>query len=82
MASWSRVKQRGVPTVTAVKIVAIWLLSVVLAVPEAIAFDIVSFNNTNTCMLPWPRTPFMKVSVYSTWLCECCGCLPASWTEQ
>lgn len=82
VASWSRVKQRGVPTIMAVKIVSIWLLSMVLAVPEAIAFDIISFNNTNTCMLPWPQTSFMKVSVYSTWLCECCGRLPASMMEQ
>lgn len=69
MASWSRVQGTGVPTVTAVEIVAIWLLSMVLAVPEAICFNMVTFDYNNitikTCMLQ-PKTPFMTVSVYST----------------
>ncbi|TKS93249.1 Endothelin-1 receptor [Collichthys lucidus] len=62
VATWSRIQGTGVPTVTAVEIVVIWLLSMVLAVPEAIGFNIVTFeyNNTiiRTCMLQ-PRTPFM-----------------------
>lgn len=62
VATWSRVQGTGVPMVTAVEIVVIWLLSVVLAVPEAIGFDMVSFDYKNvtmrTCMLR-PRTPFM-----------------------
>ncbi|CAJ1085758.1 endothelin receptor type B-like isoform X1 [Xyrichtys novacula] len=62
VASWSRVQGTGVPTVTAVEIVAIWLLSIVLAVPEAIGFNMVTFDYKNvtmrTCMLQ-PRTPFM-----------------------
>lgn len=72
VASWSRVQGTGIPTVTAVEIVVIWLLSMVLAVPEAIGFNMVSFDYRNvtitTCMLQ-PKTPFMTVSVYSTWLC-------------
>uniref|UniRef100_UPI0037E7D25E endothelin receptor type B-like isoform X2 n=1 Tax=Semicossyphus pulcher TaxID=241346 RepID=UPI0037E7D25E len=62
VASWSRVQGTGVPTVTAVEIVVIWLLSIVLAVPEAVGFDIITFNYKNatitTCMLQ-PKTPFM-----------------------
>ncbi|XP_044039984.1 endothelin-1 receptor-like isoform X2 [Siniperca chuatsi] len=62
VASWSRVQGTGVPTVTAVEIVVIWLLSMVLAVPEAIGFDMVTFDYKNvtmtTCMLQ-PKTPFM-----------------------
>lgn len=62
VASWSRVQGTGVPTVTAVEIVVIWLLSAVLAVPEAIGFDMVTFDYKNmtmtTCMLQ-PKTPFM-----------------------
>lgn len=69
VASWSRVQARGIPMVTAVEIVAIWLLSLVLAVPEAIGFNMVTFDYKNvsitTCMLQ-PKTPFMTVSVYST----------------
>ncbi|XP_039679001.1 endothelin-1 receptor-like isoform X2 [Perca fluviatilis] len=62
VASWSRVQVTGVPTVTAVEIVAIWLLSLALAVPEAIGFNMVTFDYRNvtmtTCMLQ-PKTPFM-----------------------
>lgn len=66
VASWSRVQGTGVPTVTAVEIVVIWLLSMVLAVPEAVGFNMVNFDYKNvsitTCMLQ-PNTPFMTVSV-------------------
>lgn len=69
VASWSRVQGTGIPTVTAVEIVVIWLLSMVLAVPEAIGFNMVPFEHNNvsmtTCMLQ-PQTPFMTVSFYST----------------
>ncbi|XP_051258137.1 endothelin-1 receptor-like isoform X1 [Dicentrarchus labrax] len=62
VASWSRVQGTGVPTVTAVEIVVIWLLSMVLAVPEAIGFNMFTFDYKNvtitTCMLQ-PTTPFM-----------------------
>uniref|UniRef100_A0A8C5N5T5 Endothelin receptor type B-like n=1 Tax=Gouania willdenowi TaxID=441366 RepID=A0A8C5N5T5_GOUWI len=62
VASWSRVRGNGVPMATAVEIVTIWLLSLLLAVPEAVGFDMVRFDYKNvtmtTCMLQ-PRTPFM-----------------------
>ncbi|XP_022625335.1 endothelin-1 receptor-like isoform X2 [Seriola dumerili] len=62
VASWSRIQGTGVPTVTAVEIVVIWLLSMVLAVPEAIGFNMVTFEYKNmtmkTCMLQ-PNTAFM-----------------------
>lgn len=65
VASWSRIQGTGIPTVTAVEIVVIWLLSIVLAVPEAIGFTLVPSVHNNvtlkTCMLQ-PRTPFMTVS--------------------
>ncbi|XP_034424769.1 endothelin-1 receptor-like isoform X1 [Hippoglossus hippoglossus] len=62
VVSWSRVQGTGVPMVTAVEIVAIWVLSLVLAVPEAVGFNMVNFDYNNvtitTCMLE-PRTPFL-----------------------
>ncbi|KAG8005946.1 Endothelin-1 receptor [Nibea albiflora] len=62
VTTWSRIQGTGVPTVTAVEIVVIWLLSMVLAVPEAIGFDMVTFEYKDTiirtCMLR-PKTPFM-----------------------
>uniref|UniRef100_A0A3Q3IM53 Endothelin-1 receptor n=1 Tax=Monopterus albus TaxID=43700 RepID=A0A3Q3IM53_MONAL len=81
VASWSRVQGTGVPTVTAVEIVAIWLLSVVLAVPEAVGFNMVTFNYNNvtmsTCMLQ-PNTPFMTLyrDVKDWWLFGFYFCVP------
>lgn len=70
MASWSRVQGKDIPTVTAVKIILIWLLSLVLAVPEAIGFNMVTFEYRNvsktTCMLQ-AQSPLMTVSVYPSW---------------
>ncbi|KAM9836870.1 endothelin receptor type B-like [Aulostomus maculatus] len=83
VASWSRVQGTGVPSVTAVEIVVIWLLSVVLAVPEAVGFNMVTFEYKNvtmsTCMLQ-PRTPFMIVRFYRDmkdwWLFGFYFCIP------
>ncbi|KAK6291625.1 hypothetical protein J4Q44_G00374090 [Coregonus suidteri] len=62
VASWSRVRGVGIPLSTAVEIISIWLLSMLLAVPEAIGFNMVTFEYRNatirTCMLS-PHTPFM-----------------------
>lgn len=64
VASWSRVQGVGVPMLTVVEIVSIWVLSLFLAVPEAIGFDIIVFNYRNqtmrTCMLN-PQSKFMLV---------------------
>lgn len=66
MASWSRVQGTGVPVVTAGEILMIWLVSVVLAIPEAVGFNMVEFQYKNatlrTCMLQ-PTTSFMVVSL-------------------
>ncbi|KAI4886196.1 hypothetical protein NFI96_024031 [Prochilodus magdalenae] len=63
VASWSRVQGVGIPFSTALEIVCIWVLSIVLAIPEAVSFDMVSFVHSNnetvqTCML-YPKTNFM-----------------------
>ncbi|MEQ2215550.1 hypothetical protein XENOCAPTIV_002497, partial [Xenoophorus captivus] len=63
VASWSRVQGVGIPLLTVIEIVSIWVLSLILAVPEAVCFDMVTFNYSNntihTCMLN-PQTDFMK----------------------
>ncbi|XP_030047530.1 endothelin-1 receptor [Microcaecilia unicolor] len=63
VASWSRVQGIGIPLITALEIIAIWVFSIVLAVPEAIGFTMVSFEyrgeKHNTCMLN-PTTSFME----------------------
>lgn len=63
VASWSRVQGVGIPPITVIEIVSIWVLSLILAVPEAIGFEMITFdygNNTiRTCMLK-PQSAFMK----------------------
>lgn len=66
VASWSRIKGIGVPKWTAVEIVLIWVLSVILAVPEAIAFDMITMEyrgkDLRICLLhPTQKTSFMMV---------------------
>ncbi|XP_040037395.2 endothelin receptor type B isoform X1 [Gasterosteus aculeatus] len=81
VVSWSRVQGTGVPAVTALEIVAIWLLSALLAVPEAVGFDMVTFEYRNvtmtTCMLQ-PKTPFMTFyrDAKDWWLFAFYFCVP------
>ncbi|KFO34061.1 Endothelin B receptor [Fukomys damarensis] len=87
VASWSRIKGIGVPKWTAVEIVLIWVISVVLAVPEAIGFDMITMNykgsHLRICMLhPVQKTAFMQF--YKTakdwWLFSFYFCLPLAIT--
>lgn len=68
MASWSRVQGVGIPLLTVIEILSIWLLSLFLAVPEAVGFDIVTFEYKNqtmhACMLN-PKSDFMMVRLSS-----------------
>lgn len=81
VASWSRVQATGVPTAMAVEIVLIWILSLLLAVPEAIGFNMVTFEYKNvtmrTCMLQ-PQTPIMTLykDVKDWWLLGFYFCVP------
>lgn len=67
VTSWSRVKGMGIPLWKAVEVTLIWLLAVVLAVPEALAFDMLEIPYRGTklrvCLLhPEQTTSFMKVT--------------------
>lgn len=57
----------GIPASTAVEIMCIWVLSILFAVPEAVGFNMVSFEHNNvteqTCMLK-PESQFMTVSTH------------------
>lgn len=81
VASWSRVQGVGVPLLTVIEIISIWLLSLLLAVPEAIVFDVISFNRSTTtiqtCMLN-PTTDFMKFYTVAKdwWLFGFYFCMP------
>ena len=66
VASWSRIKGMGVPLVTSLEIVTIWLCALLLAVPEILAFDVVTMvyrqRTLRTCMLRPQRLPgFLQV---------------------
>ncbi|XP_033871340.1 endothelin-1 receptor-like [Acipenser ruthenus] len=85
VASWSRVQGVGVPMRTAIEIISIWVLSIILAVPEAIGFDMITFEYHNvtrrTCMLN-PKTPFIMFykNVKDWWLFGFYFCMPLACT--
>ncbi|KAF0037258.1 hypothetical protein F2P81_010132 [Scophthalmus maximus] len=85
VASWSRVQGVGIPLFTVVEIVSIWLMSLILAVPEAIVFDMVTFSYRNqtirTCMLN-PKTDFMEFykDAKDWWLFGFYFCVPLACT--
>ncbi|XP_026159048.1 endothelin receptor type Aa [Mastacembelus armatus] len=85
VASWSRVQGVGIPLFTVIEIVSIWVLSLILAVPEAVVYDIVAFDYRNqslrTCMLN-PMTDFMKfyTDVKDWWLFGFYFCVPLTCT--
>lgn len=67
VASWSRIKGIGVPKWMAIEIALIWILSIILAVPEAIAFDMITMDykgeDLRICLLhPMQKSDFMRVS--------------------
>uniref|UniRef100_G3PYQ0 Endothelin-1 receptor n=1 Tax=Gasterosteus aculeatus aculeatus TaxID=481459 RepID=G3PYQ0_GASAC len=85
VASWSRVQGVGIPLLTLTEIVSIWLLSLFLAVPEAIGFDMVDFHRGNqtirTCMLK-PKGGFMEFyrDAKDWWLFGFYFCVPLTCT--
>uniref|UniRef100_A0A6Q2XP11 Endothelin-1 receptor n=1 Tax=Esox lucius TaxID=8010 RepID=A0A6Q2XP11_ESOLU len=85
VASWNRVQGVGVPMVTALEIISIWLLSILLAVPEAVGFNMITFDYRNTtirtCMLR-PQTRFMKFyqDVKDWWMFGFYFCVPLACT--
>uniref|UniRef100_A0A4W6EWL8 Endothelin-1 receptor n=2 Tax=Lates calcarifer TaxID=8187 RepID=A0A4W6EWL8_LATCA len=85
VASWSRVQGVGIPLFTVIEIVSIWVLSLILAVPEAVGFDIITFSYRNetmrTCMLS-PKSNFMMFykDAKDWWLFGFYFCVPLACT--
>ncbi|XP_045903816.1 endothelin receptor type Aa [Micropterus dolomieu] len=85
VASWSRVQGVGIPLITGIEIVSIWVLSLFLAVPEAIGFDMITFSYENktihTCMLN-PKGGFMEFyrDAKDWWLFGFYFCVPLTCT--
>ncbi|MCI4393677.1 hypothetical protein PGIGA_G00160190 [Pangasianodon gigas] len=87
VASWSRIKGIGVPKCTTIEIILIWLLSIILAVPEVIAFDMISMDykgdHLRICLLhPMQKSQFMKFykSAKDWWLFSFYFCMPLACT--
>ncbi|KAL2088110.1 hypothetical protein ACEWY4_016938 [Coilia grayii] len=87
VASWSRIKGIGVPKWTAIEIVLIWVLSILLAVPEAVAFDMITMDykgeHLRICLLhPMQKTEFMHFykSAKDWWLFSFYFCMPLACT--
>ncbi|XP_056347145.1 endothelin receptor type B-like isoform X2 [Oenanthe melanoleuca] len=83
VASWSRIQGIGIPLWKAVEVLLIWALAVVLAVPEAIAFDMVELSYWEqhlwVCMLASEqKSSFMRFyrDVKDWWLFGFYFCLP------
>ncbi|XP_016087483.1 endothelin-1 receptor-like isoform X2 [Sinocyclocheilus grahami] len=85
VASWSRVQGVGIPLFTAIEIFSIWVMSIILAVPEAVVFNMVTFTYKNqtyrTCMLK-PETDFTMfyVNWKDWWLFSFYFCVPLACT--
>ncbi|XP_019389987.1 PREDICTED: endothelin-1 receptor [Crocodylus porosus] len=85
VASWSRVQGIGIPMITAIEIFSIWILSFILAIPEAIGFVMVTFRYRNehhiTCMLN-ATSPFMVFykNAKDWWLFGFYFCVPLACT--
>uniref|UniRef100_A0A8C4NER0 Endothelin receptor type A n=1 Tax=Eptatretus burgeri TaxID=7764 RepID=A0A8C4NER0_EPTBU len=87
VASWSRIKGMGVPLVTSLEIVTIWLCALLLAVPEILAFDVVTMvyrqRTLRTCMLRPQRLPgFLQFYSHAKdwWVFGFYFCLPLAVT--
>ncbi|XP_062855780.1 endothelin receptor type B-like [Trichomycterus rosablanca] len=87
VTSWSRVKGMGIPLWKAVQVTLIWLVSVLLAVPEALAFDMMEMNyrgqKLRVCLLhPQQNTQFLQFyqEVKDWWLFGFYFCLPLACT--
>uniref|UniRef100_A0A8D0KCD0 Endothelin receptor type B n=1 Tax=Salvator merianae TaxID=96440 RepID=A0A8D0KCD0_SALMN len=87
VASWSRIKGIGVPVCTAVEIILIWIVSLVLAIPEAIGFNVITTNyngqEIEVCLLNQRQeTSFMQfyVEAKDWWLFSFYFCLPLAIT--
>ncbi|XP_010294482.1 PREDICTED: endothelin B receptor-like [Phaethon lepturus] len=83
VASWSRIQGIGIPMWKAVEVMLIWVVAIVLAVPEAIAFDMVELSYWErhlwVCMLASEqKSSFMMFyrDVKDWWLFGFYFCLP------
>ncbi|XP_070693993.1 endothelin receptor type B-like [Pempheris klunzingeri] len=87
VVSWNRIKGIGVSAWTAIEITLIWVISILLAVPEVVGFDMITMDykekHLRICLLhPMQTTSFMQFykSVKDWWLFGFYFCMPLAWT--
>ncbi|KPP75662.1 endothelin B receptor-like [Scleropages formosus] len=87
VASWNRIKGIGVPRWTAIGIVSIWVISILLAIPEAFAFDMITMDykgeHLRICLLhPVQKSHIMQFykSAKDWWLFSFYFCMPLTCT--
>ncbi|XP_077466036.1 endothelin receptor type B-like [Stigmatopora argus] len=87
VTSWSRVKGIGIPVWKVVEVTLIWVIAVLLAVPEALAFDMMEIpyrgNKLRVCLLhPEQTSNFVKFyqDIKDWWLFGFYFCLPLACT--
>ncbi|XP_053184230.1 endothelin receptor type B-like [Scomber japonicus] len=87
VVSWKRIKGIGVSMWTAIEITLIWVISVMLAVPEVVGFDMITMDykdkHLRVCLLhPMQTTQFMQFykSLKDWWLFGFYFCMPLVWT--
>uniref|UniRef100_UPI00358F125A endothelin receptor type B-like isoform X2 n=1 Tax=Myxine glutinosa TaxID=7769 RepID=UPI00358F125A len=81
VASWNRIQGMGIPLLTALEVMAIWFISVTLALPELFAFTMhqTEYRNTtlNVCFA-YSTIPFLEVylKVKAWWMFGFYFCMP------
>ncbi|KAF3694803.1 Endothelin receptor type B [Channa argus] len=87
VVSWNRIKGIRVSVWTEIEITLIWVISLLLAVPEIVGFDMITMNykdkHLSICLLhPMQTTQFMQFykSVKDWWLFGFYFCMPLLWT--
>nr|NP_001079347.1 endothelin-3 receptor precursor [Xenopus laevis]P32940.1 RecName: Full=Endothelin-3 receptor; AltName: Full=Endothelin C receptor; Short=ET-C; Short=ET-CR; Flags: Precursor [Xenopus laevis]AAA49704.1 endothelin-3 receptor [Xenopus laevis] len=87
VASWNRIRSIGIPVRKAIELTLIWAVAIIVAVPEAIAFNLVELDFRGqtilVCMLPMEQTSdfmrfYQEVKVW--WLFGFYFCLPLACT--
>uniref|UniRef100_A0A672JU03 Endothelin receptor type B n=1 Tax=Salarias fasciatus TaxID=181472 RepID=A0A672JU03_SALFA len=87
VVSWNQIKGIWVSVWTAIEITLIWVISILLAVPEVVGFDMITMDykekHLRICLLhPMQTTQFMQFykAVKDWWLFGFYFCMPLAWT--
>ncbi|XP_068602565.1 LOW QUALITY PROTEIN: endothelin receptor type B [Brachionichthys hirsutus] len=87
VVSWNRIKGIVISAWTAIEITLIWVISILLAVPEVVGFDTITMDyrdkHLRMCLLhPYQNTQFMQFykSAKDWWLFGFYFCMPLAWT--